>query len=743
MFYTDSFDSPIVWKMAKKGIVVSATNFTWIDCGSPSRPAPSEVLSRLYVAGIGDDTDGDGLGSAYELLVLHTNPDLSHTDNSVLPDGEADFDNDGYSNLQEYNLGTDPLDPASFPATVPRNLVARWKLDEGTGTFIADSSANGLDGVITVDTNGTTPTWTGNGILTNSLFFNGSGTGYVLIPSSNCLSSITTGLTVSAWVLIPFSNPSGTIISKCLGDGTRYSFTLGVGQGTATFGVGVSKTSCIDGLNGDVTCSTNRQIVAVNTIMPNDAWWHLVTGTFSGSANSTVNIYVDGIYQTNRLCSDFDHVDHITAPLLLGLSSGIDTRPFAGTINDVRIYNRVLSSQEIAVLYFTNTPPRRTYAEFALWSMTNGAIYFKGGEVFNGRVHADDEMYFYVAGGGPVFNALVTSRAGRFSVSGGSINDVTFNAGYNFNCYQGSMGDVDFNSPSSNSLKNVASSGGLVLDGASTITFNGSTLSIINTRMGWSTPHIYIPPAEGIIYIKNSNTGSTSTRAGKTFLMGGLVTGRLTVVTEDDIYIRGNITYGTDPTLNPSSTDALGLIAYSDIWVDTTAPSNLVIQAAVMATGISSTAGDGSFGVINYNSGSPRGTLTVYGGIVQLIRGAVGTFNSGTGQTVTGYLKNYSYDPRMLLYPPPYYPVILNQTIVSNAFTLSQEMNAAAQQTALPSIVKVAGMRKDDPAVGQSMDHVQMENLRRMVRENKLPKAFGRLTLDQIDEMEKDGTLIQ
>jgi hypothetical protein len=98
VFYTDYFDSTAVWKVAEKGIVASGTNLTWTDCGSLSRPSPSEVLSRLYVAGLGDDTDGDGLGSAYELLVLHTNPDLSHTDNSDLSDGEEDFDGDGYSN---------------------------------------------------------------------------------------------------------------------------------------------------------------------------------------------------------------------------------------------------------------------------------------------------------------------------------------------------------------------------------------------------------------------------------------------------------------------------------------------------------------------------------------------------------------------------------------------------------------------------------------------------------------------
>ena len=50
------------------------------------------------------------------------------------------------------------------------------------------------------------------------------------------------------------------------------------------------------------------------------------------------------------------------------------------------------------------------------------------------------------------------------------------------------------------------------------------------------------------------------------------------------------------------------------------------------------------------------GTLAVLGGIIQKARGPVGTFNSTTGQTVTGYSKAYSYDPRLAMNPPPYYP---------------------------------------------------------------------------------------
>ena len=89
----------------------------------------------------------------------------------------------------------------------------------------------------------------------------------------------------------------------------------------------------------------------------------------------------------------------------------------------------------------------------------------------------------------------------------------------------------------------------------------------------------------------------------------------------------------------------------------TSAPNNLEVDAAIMCTGTSGDGSAGSWGVINYNTGSPRGNLTVLGGIVQNVRGAVCTFSGST--VSTGYAKQYSYDSRFLNTPPPYYPVVL------------------------------------------------------------------------------------
>lgn len=146
----------------------------------------------------------------------------------------------------------------------------------------------------------------------------------------------------------------------------------------------------------------------------------------------------------------------------------------------------------------------------------------------------------------------------------------------------------------------------------------------------------------GEIAVRSSFTIATDVNAGKT------------------INITNNIYYRTRPDKTRDSDDYVNLAAGTfglvakDIIIDSTAPRNLEINAVCMAGGQNTTSG--SFYVENYDSKTPTGTLTVLGGIIQKARGPVGTFNSSTGQTSTGYAKNYSYDPRLVVNPPPFYP---------------------------------------------------------------------------------------
>ena len=54
------------------------------------------------------DSDNDGLNDYIEKFILKTDPLKMDSDNNGIPDGNEDYDGDGFSNLDEINAGTDP-----------------------------------------------------------------------------------------------------------------------------------------------------------------------------------------------------------------------------------------------------------------------------------------------------------------------------------------------------------------------------------------------------------------------------------------------------------------------------------------------------------------------------------------------------------------------------------------------------------------------------------------------------------
>ena len=93
----------------------------------------------------------------------------------------------------------------------------------------------------------------------------------------------------------------------------------------------------------------------------------------------------------------------------------------------------------------------------------------------------------------------------------------------------------------------------------------------------------------------------------------------------------------------------VGLIAKESVIVcdNEENRSDCEIHASIMAL-------EESFTAQNYQYGSPRGELTVVGGIIQRYRGPVGTFSYYGIRS--GYIKDYHYDERFQDETPPSFP---------------------------------------------------------------------------------------
>jgi hypothetical protein len=72
-----------------------------------------------------------------------------------------------------------------------------------------------------------------------------------------------------------------------------------------------------------------------------------------------------------------------------------------------------------------------------------------------------------------------------------------------------------------------------------------------------------------------------------------------------------------------------------------------------------------SFSVENYWIGPPKGTMSIYGGVIQKNAGQLGTASSITGLRLSGYGQDWRYDTRLSSLAPPFYPTTDNyQTVM-------------------------------------------------------------------------------
>jgi glucose/arabinose dehydrogenase len=208
----------------------------------------------------------------------------------------------------------------------PPGLAAGYAFDEGAGTTAADASGHGLTGALTFG-----PTWT-VGKYGTAVNLDGSDD-YVNVGNSPAL-QIGGSMTISAWIYAgEFPADDAAIVSKRSATTIGYQLDTTVDRGPRTVGFKLT------------TNSGGEMSRYGATVLQTNSWYH-VAGVYNASAR-TLDVYVSGQLDNGALVGTVtSSQQNSTANVNIGrrASGGYQ---FNGRIDDVRVYDRVLSQAEI------------------------------------------------------------------------------------------------------------------------------------------------------------------------------------------------------------------------------------------------------------------------------------------------------------------------------------------------------------------------------------------------------------
>ncbi len=213
---------------------------------------------------------------------------------------------------------------AEYETTEPEStgLVGHWKLDDATGSTATDSAGGGRHGTLSG-----TPLWT-HGPAQGALNFDA-------VDDSVSVSdhiSLRLGVnhTIAFW-LKKNSEPSGwqRLIGKGIDSERNYTIWDEPYGGKRIF--------------YQLQIGANYPLVYSGTALELNQWYHVVC-TYDGSA---MTMYLNGVQSSTGGCNGTPVTS--TSPLLFGYA-GYPGTYMSGALDDVRLYNRTLSTAEIAGL---------------------------------------------------------------------------------------------------------------------------------------------------------------------------------------------------------------------------------------------------------------------------------------------------------------------------------------------------------------------------------------------------------
>lgn len=239
------------------------------------------------------------------------------------------------------SAGSDTSDPA---VVVSKRLMGWWKLDGN----LSDSVASAVPGALAHDGNISNPDFVASGKDGGAYEFKQDGRTIVIADSEDFFNFYPQGLTVSAWVKTTQTGWGG-LVAKLDGDKSGFYLTH----------------------NGSWFVSGARTVTQLE--YQSDAYdlWQLVTLTLDPKTQ-TLKQFVNGQLRGQAAFSGIPPINQV--PLYFGAQSanGVDF-PYAGLLDEVKIWSYPLDAVAVARLYTDLTPGSEVCLEHSVFDTTGPA----------------------------------------------------------------------------------------------------------------------------------------------------------------------------------------------------------------------------------------------------------------------------------------------------------------------------------------------------------------------------------
>jgi RHS repeat-associated protein len=293
--------------------------------------------------------------------------------------------------LAGYNAVVSGLffDPPGAQPPTSTGLSGFWDFHEGSGGVAGDSSGNSNNGTLL---NGTA--WDA-GPVGSALNFDGVND-TVSLPNSPVLTGITNNFTVSFWAL-PLASHEIDPVGSTYGGVSGQRYAIGPQQGGVAYGsplhagIGVSV-----GTNGvSVYEHSDGYMPAVVVYQTSLANWTHVTVTYE---NKQPKLYLNGVLVGTGQQSPESFI-HVYPDQIGGMSYGF----YQGKLDDLRIFNRVLSATEIQsladVIWVEDRLPNNaaTGGDFEDWSnwVSSNPLPFSGALASQSNIVAGEHQHYF------------------------------------------------------------------------------------------------------------------------------------------------------------------------------------------------------------------------------------------------------------------------------------------------------------------------------------------------------------